>query len=136
MTPTLELAEFRKVAAWEHAVRFAFGGAITVIAGIVAHVYGPATGGLLLAFPAILPASLTLVARHEGRRRAGEEARGAILGAVALVVFAASVRALAERWPPPIALTAASAAWLVSALLLWGLVHGRSLPRTGDPKRS
>ena len=92
---------------------------MTVIAGLVAHVFGPEIGGLFLAFPAILPASLTLVARHEGREPAAQEAGGAVLGAVALVAFGATVARVAPEWPPPMTLAAASAAWIVSALLLW-----------------
>jgi hypothetical protein len=37
-------------------------GAITAAAGLIAGLYGPTIGGLFLAFPSILPASLTLVA--------------------------------------------------------------------------
>ena len=64
------LGKLRRVAAWEYALRFAAGGAITAITGLIAQRWGPAVGGLFLAFPAILPASLTLVKQHDGRRRA------------------------------------------------------------------
>jgi hypothetical protein len=56
--------------------------------------------GAAQAFPAILPASLTLVARHDGRKQAVAEAGGAILGAVALGVFAATAWLLASNTPP------------------------------------
>ncbi len=69
---------------WEYILRFVFGGAITVATGLVASHYGPAVGGMFLAFPAILPASLTLVERHDGRAGATDNARGARLGALAL----------------------------------------------------
>ena len=42
----------------EYLLRFAMGGAITVIAGLIAKRFGPAVGGLFLAFPAIFPASV------------------------------------------------------------------------------
>jgi hypothetical protein len=40
----------------EYAIRFAVGGAITVIAGLITRKWGPGIGGLFLAFPAIFPA--------------------------------------------------------------------------------
>ena len=79
-----------------------FGGLITAIAGMIAHKFGPGVGGLLLAFPAILPASATLIEKHEkqrkqsagfdgtkrGRKAAGVDAAGAAMGSIGLFVFA------------------------------------------------
>ena len=124
MRPRIDVGALREFRASEHAVRLAFGGSMTVMAGLVAHASGPAVGGLFLAFPAILPASLTLIARHDGRATAAEEARGAVFGAVALVGFAAVARLLAPRCPPPVTLAAASVAWLAAAVLLWWLLDG------------
>ena len=45
----------------DYAVRFLFGGLITALAGIIAKKFGPGIGGLFLAFPAIFPASATLI---------------------------------------------------------------------------
>jgi hypothetical protein len=45
----------------DYAVRFLFGGLVTVIAGLLAKHGGPIFGGLFLAFPAIFPASATLI---------------------------------------------------------------------------
>jgi hypothetical protein len=45
----------------QYAVRFLFGGIVTSIAGLVAHRYGTVIAGRLLAFPAIFPASATLI---------------------------------------------------------------------------
>ena len=94
------------------------------MAGLIAHAYGPEVGGIFLAFPAILPASLTLVARHRGREKAAEEARGAVFGAIALVGFAAVASWLAPHSPPPATLAAASGAWLLAAVLPWWVFHG------------
>jgi hypothetical protein len=44
-------------------------GAVTVIAGLIAARFGPVVGGLFLAFPAIFPASATLIERHVRERR-------------------------------------------------------------------
>jgi hypothetical protein len=55
---------------------------VTVGAGLIASRFGPNLGGLFLAFPAILPATLTLVARHtRNAKPAGADALGAALGA-------------------------------------------------------
>jgi Protein of unknown function (DUF3147) len=53
---------------YEYAVRFMFGGLITAIAGVIAKTFGPVVGGLFLAFPAIFPASATLIEKHERRK--------------------------------------------------------------------
>ena len=56
----------------EYAVRFVFGGLITAIAGIIAKEFGAVIGGLFLAFPAIFPASATLIERHEKEKKQRE----------------------------------------------------------------
>ena len=43
----------------EYAMRFLFGGLVTVATGIIAEKFGPTVGGLFLAFPAIFPATAT-----------------------------------------------------------------------------
>lgn len=75
----------------------------------------------MLGFPAILPASLTLIERHEGRQKAAIDATGAILGSVALVVFAVTATLTLSRFPSALALGAASAAWLLTGLGLYVL---------------
>src|SRR5260370_1205193 len=97
-------AELARTRWYEYAIRFLFGGAVTAIAGIVAREFGPAVGGLLLAFPAILLASATLIEKHEiqKKRRAGLDGRargvkaaaldaiGAALGSIGLMLFGLS----------------------------------------------
>jgi|ERR1017187_6407771 hypothetical protein len=117
----------------ELAVRFLFGGLITAIAGLIAKRFGPGVGGLFLAFPAIFPASATLIEKHEkenkeraglhgfvrGRKAAGADAAGAAIGGVGLFVFAWLVKTLIVSpgtWP---ALTGATVGWAAVSLLLW-----------------
>lgn len=83
-------------------MRFVFGGTVTVLAGIVAKHFGPAIGGLFLAFPAIFPASATLLEKHQrekkkkagisetsrGGQAAALDAYGAALGSIGLLCFA------------------------------------------------
>src|SRR6185369_4068112 len=95
----------------DYAVRFIFGGLITALAGMIAKKYGPGIGGLFLAFPAIFPASATLIEKHEkqkkeengltgtrrGREAAGIDAAGSAMGSVGLFVFAFLVWQFAPR---------------------------------------
>ncbi|MBV8732592.1 MAG: DUF3147 family protein [Acidobacteriia bacterium] len=117
----------------EYALRFLIGGAITVAAGLIAKFCGPVVGGLFLAFPAIFPASATLVAKHEeerksntglhGRERgldaAAVNAAGATAGSIGLAAFAAANWALLARHFGPLALLLSTAAWIAGAALAW-----------------
>src|SRR5205807_418029 len=79
--PGIEPEKAREVPLRHLAIRFAFGAATSVTAGVVSLVSGSRISGVLLAFPAILAASLTLIADEESKREAREDARGAVLGA-------------------------------------------------------
>lgn len=100
-------------------MRFAFGGVATALAGLVAHRWGASVGGLFLGFPAILPAALSVVRRHDGERAAGEDALGAILGSIGLAVFALVVWTTSASLAPWLVLVAATGAWLAVAVLAW-----------------
>ena len=104
------------------AVRFAFGAAIALAAGLVGLRYGPRVGGLFLAFPAVLPASLTLLEKKDGRHEADVDARGAILGGCGLVAFAfAALLGLPQLGAAAVAV--AWAAWLLISVALFLLVR-------------
>jgi hypothetical protein len=126
-----------KESSWyEYIVRFGLGGLTTVFTGAVAQRYGPATGGLFLAFPAIFCASATLIEKHErerkeanglqgshrGQQAAALDAAGAGLGSIALGVFGLCVWWLAPTSPVK-SLCTAAIGWLVVALLAWELRH-------------
>ena len=124
MRPRLSPGKLKQVAWWEYALRFVFGGTITVLTGLLNKWLGPAVAGMFLAFPAILPASLTLVKQHDGRKKAADDARGARLGAIGLVAFALVVALTATSWAAAAVLAAATAAWLVVSLVLFAVVYG------------
>jgi hypothetical protein len=128
MMPGLNLAGLKKAKPWEYAVRFFFGGLVTTCTGLVAHRWGPVVGGLFLGFPAILPASLTLVKRHDGRALAVDDARGATIGSFGLAAFAAVVTATAPLWPPAVVLATATVAWLIVDVLAWVVRYGGNNP--------
>jgi hypothetical protein len=117
----------RRAAWWEIALRFVFGGVITTAAGFVAERWGAGPGGLFLAFPAILPATLTLVKEYEGRAQAADDARGAVLGAVALAGFAATVWFAAEHHVSGLTtLALATFVWLGVSVSLWKVRYRRA----------
>jgi hypothetical protein len=91
--------ELRSLSARELGIRFAFAGA--------------RIGGLFLAFPAILLASLTLMARKDGLAPARDNARGAAFGTLGLIAFALVAVGLLPIWHPAAALVAATLAWAV-----------------------
>ncbi len=118
---------------YEFAVRFLFGGLITAVAGIIAKKFGPGVGGLFLAFPAIFPASATLIEKHEkqkkeraglhgsarGRKAASVDAAGAAIGSLALVAFALLVKRFLPDHSAWLVLTGSTGLWLALSLLLW-----------------
>jgi uncharacterized membrane protein (GlpM family) len=109
-------------------LRFVFGGAIALVAGLVGMRFGPRVDGLFLAFPAVLPAALTLIESKEGPAKTDTDALGAILGSAAMVVFAAVVAVLVARVGAPLAVAVGAAAWVMVALALFAglrrLLHG------------
>ena len=69
MIVQLNPSALRETHWYEYLIRFALGGAVTVVAGLIAARFGPVVGGLFLAFPAIFPASATLIEKHVRRRK-------------------------------------------------------------------
>jgi uncharacterized membrane protein (GlpM family) len=125
----LPRADVRKLGALEPrelAVRFAFGAGISAIAAAVSLAFGPRVGGMFLAFPAILPATLTLIQQKESKRDAEHDDEGAVLGAVALIAFGLAVYELLPNHSGWLSLAGASAAWLVAAVALYAVAFGRS----------
>ncbi len=96
-------------------MRFALGAAVSIVAGIISSVGGPRIGGVFLAFPAILPASLTFIQQKEGTRKADRDAIGAVLGGLALVVFAAVAESTFTRVNPALVLLCSLGGWLIAS---------------------
>jgi hypothetical protein len=117
---------------YEYLIRFVLGGLATVVAGVVADVWGPAVGGLFLGFPAIFCASATLIEKHErerkkskglkgaarGKNAAALDAAGAGLGSVAMAAFGVIIWRCAE-FGPAISLGVATIIWFAIAVSLW-----------------
>jgi len=119
---------------YEYLVRFLLGGAMTVVAGLIAARFGSVIGGLFLAFPAIFPASATLIEKHvrerkekaglpgvrRGKEAAALDAVGAALGSFGLAAFGLVIRLMVVQSPAG-ALVLAAASWLAVAVLGWQL---------------
>ena len=135
MKASADFSALKKTKWHEYAVRFLLGGSVTVIAGLLAKYYGPVFGGLFLAFPAIFPASATLVDKHErqkkqragipqttrGRQVAGVDAAGAELGSLGLATFAYIIWKLLPSWNVAMTFIVAVSAWLCVSCSLWWL---------------
>jgi hypothetical protein len=98
------------------ALRFAFGAGISIVAGLVAVAAGKQAGGVMLAAPAVLPATLTIIEKREGRRAAVTEVQGSVPGAVALIGFAVVAATSTARLPLAVALLCALATWVAAAI--------------------
>jgi hypothetical protein len=134
MIVRLKLSALQESRWYEYIVRFGLAGLTTVLTGAVAQRYGPTTGGLFLAFPAIFCASATLVEKHERKRKEAKLLQGARRGQQAAALDAAGagwgstalgVFGLCVWWFAPVSslgsLCAATMAWLVVAILVWEL---------------
>ena len=134
---TLMIVQFKPSALrqtrwYEYLVRFVLGGAMTVVAGLIAARFGPVVGGLFLAFPAIFPASATLIEKHvrerkekaglpgarRGKEAAALDAAGAALGSFGLAAFGLVIWLMIVQ-SPAWALVLAAASWLAVAVLAW-----------------
>jgi hypothetical protein len=138
MSIEIDLTSAKITKPHEYAIRFLFGGLVTATTGLIARKYGPSIAGLFLAFPAIFPATATLIAKHEkerkrkagyndtrrGRAVASVDAAGTSLGALALGVFALIIWRLLPGHSALAILTLAAITWMATSVLLWHLRRG------------
>lgn len=120
--PALEPSRLSGLKPSEYLIRFALGAAISIASGLISLNLTARFGGSFLAFPSILPASLTLIQKKEGIDRADRSAIGAVLGAVGLVVFAMIGEAAFGHLGPFTALVLALGGWAVTAVALYGML--------------
>lgn len=129
----LQFRALRRTRWYDYAIRFLFGGLITVLTGVIGNMYGAAVAGLFLAFPAIFPATATLIEKKEkqrkhragmhgtarGRRVASVDAAGASMGSIGLLAFGAVTWRLLPDFASWLVLVAASAAWFALSFAVW-----------------
>jgi MFS family permease len=132
MIVQFKASALRQTRWYEYLVRFVLGGAMTVVAGLIAARFGAVIGGLFLAFPAIFPASATLIEKHvrerkeqkglpgarRGKEAAALDAVGAALGSFGLAAFGLVIWLMIVP-SPAWAFVLAAASWLTIAVLAW-----------------
>ena len=142
-----DFSSLKETSPGEYAVRFIFGGAATVLAGLVAKYLGPGPGGLFLAFPAIFPASATLIEAHEkkrmakvgsdgtnrGRMEASIDAAGAALGCLGLAGFALILWRFLPTNNTWLVLFLSVGVWMAISVVLWEVRKSR--PFRKRPRR-
>jgi hypothetical protein len=128
-----DISSLKETKPHQYFIRFAFGGTATILAGLVALHFGPGPGGLFLAFPAIFPATATLIESHEkqrmakighdgtnrGRMAASIDAAGASLGCVGLAGFALILWLFLPKHSSWFCLIAALMVWMTISIGLW-----------------
>ena len=128
-----QISSLKDIRVHEYCVRFLFGGFCTVAAGLIAERFGPAIGGLFLAFPAIFPAGASLLETHEkrkmakagldgtnqGRAAASVDSAGASIGCIGLIAFAVILWRTLAGHNAPIVIALATAVWLILSLTVW-----------------
>jgi hypothetical protein len=131
----INVAKLREGTPTEYLTRFLFGGALTVVATLIARHYGPVIGGLFLAFPGIFAPGLSMTETHAVERKANAgangtlfaraeasvEAAGASAGALGLAAFAFILWKGLLTHSLLLTLPLAGAAWLFVSVLLWWL---------------
>jgi hypothetical protein len=135
MNISSNLAALAKTKWYEYLVRFAFGGAIPVTAGILAKYFGPVFGGLFLAFPGHFSGEC-----HAGRKTRNREAKESghrnefarpssrrlgcsrrSLGKCRSRRFRVNRLAAPSLYNSALVFLAATAVWLALAILSWRL---------------
>jgi hypothetical protein len=121
--PSFKPQQVRAVRFRELGYRFIAGAATSIAAGVITLAFGSRVGGVFLAFPAILAASLTLIAKEDDPAEAREDVRGAVIGGLALALFAAVAALTLGNLSAPLALLLAIVGWFVGAnvgyLIAW-----------------
>lgn len=115
--PRLDPGLLAQASTRDLAYRFGAGALTSVAAGVATLLFGARASGILLGFPAILAASLTLIEEQEDSAEAREDARGAVVGAGALGLFAAVAALCLGAMAGAIALALATVAWFAAAFL-------------------
>jgi hypothetical protein len=130
---TIDLTGARQTTWLQAASRFLVRGITTALVGIIGKKFGPGIGGLFLAFPAIFPASATLIEKREleKKRRAGMngekrsrdvaavDAAGAAMGSTGLDGFALFIYKSLVTNPSSEVLSGAVLIWMVISVLVW-----------------
>jgi uncharacterized membrane protein (GlpM family) len=115
----MDFSQFKKIKMQDYAVRFLFGGAVSVLAALIAQWTTGRIGGIFTTFPAILLASLTIINKQEDKEAAAADARGGVVGSIGLVITAIVLSVTLGLLLPALSLLLALAIWLVCSIGLY-----------------
>jgi hypothetical protein len=135
MSISIDTSSLKEIRPRDYAIRFIFGGLVTLCTGLIAQRYGPSIAGLFLAFPAIFPATATLIEKHEkqrkqqierdgtnrGRSAVAVDAAGTALGTLGLLLFALFLWRFLPTHSATLILTTAALIWITAAIAFWKL---------------
>jgi hypothetical protein len=131
--PRFQPGRIKEARLRDYAIRFVFGGTISVVAALIGAVLKEPIGGIFTAFPAIMLASLTLIDKAEDREHASYDAVGAALGAVGFIACAFFISRTLGQWPVAASLGMGILIWLVVSVGLYALYAlVASLRRKGE----
>jgi hypothetical protein len=130
--PRFRLGRIKEARFRDFAIRFAFGGTISVVAALIGAVSNESIGGIFTAFPAILVASLTLIDKQEDPEHASYDSVGAALGAVGFIACAFFISRTLEQWPAAASLGMGILIWLVVSVGLYALYAVVASQRSTD----
>jgi hypothetical protein len=117
--PVLKPSNVKGVKVKDLAIRFIAGALTSIVAGALTLAFGSRLGGIMLGFPAILAASLTLIQEEQDSAHAREDARGAIAGGCAMAAFALAATLTFGHLAAALALLIAGATWTLTAFTLY-----------------
>jgi len=135
MNISLDFSSLKGTHPRDYAIRFIFGGLVTLLTGLIAQRFGPSIAGLFLAFPAIFPATATLIEKHEkqrkqqagldgtnrGRAAVAVDAAGTALGTLGLLLFALFLWRFLPTHSATLILTSAALIWITTTIAFWKL---------------
>jgi hypothetical protein len=133
------LSSLKDVKFHEYCMRFLFGGFCSVAAGLIATRFGPAVGGLFLAFPAIFPAGASLLESHvkrkmakagldgtnQGRLAASVDSAGASIGSIGLIAFAIIIWLALPGHNAYAVIVLGTVTWLTLSVAIWYMRKSR-----------
>jgi uncharacterized membrane protein (GlpM family) len=115
----MDFSQLKKIKGQDYVIRFLFGGAVSILAQLIALWTTGRIGGIFTAFPAILLASLTIINKEESRGKAVEDAQGGIIGSIGLVVTAIVLSVTLGILEPALSLLLALVIWVLCSVGLY-----------------